>query len=125
MLTIFSETISIASFMVGFNQSPYWDNPSKKGTSEIVKINDAYIWYKRGKTCMRISIDLINKIYDYIIKNNLIGKKIFTKDLVDIKNNVSPKYTGWHNCDSTFIMMLARYVLGLPVSNKRPYFIIF
>ena len=124
MITIFGKTFSIGSFMKGFNQSPFWDNPSGRGTSEIVKIDSSHIWYKRGKTTMRISIKLINDICAYILNNMPKGRKIYTKDIVLIKENVAPGYRGWHDCDATFIMMLLRYVLKKKIDGKRPCYVI-
>ena len=124
MIIIFRKTISIGLLISDFNRHPYWNNPGERGTSEIVKANTSHIWYKRGKTTMRISIDLINKIFDYIDKNIAKGTKIYTKDIVEIKNKVAPYYTGCHNCDATFIMMLLRYVLGLSIFGAKPVYII-
>ena len=124
MITLFGKTISKTGLINGFNASPYCVNPSGKGTSEIVKVSDTHIWYKRGKTTMRISIELINNIFDHIDKNILIGTKIYGKDIVNIKNKVAPNYKGWHNCDASFIMMLLRYILNKPIYDKKPVYII-
>lgn len=123
MIIIAGKSCTLGGFSSGFNQPPYWNNP-KSGTSEIVKITKDYIWYKRGKSVMRISIDLINKIYEYIINSGLLGKKLFTKDIVKIKDTVAPDYKGWNDCDATFVMMLLRYVLGAKMGGKSPYWII-
>ena len=114
-IVIAGKTMTTAELIKGFNSSTWWDNPGG-GTSEILGVEDGYIIYRRGNTKMRVSIDLINKIYDYIITNTPIS----TKEIVDIKNRVEPNYKGWHGCDATFIMMIFRY-LGLgDIKGKRP-----
>ena len=35
--------------------------------------------------------------------------------IIGIKNKVAPNYKGWHDCDASFIMMLLRCILGLPI----------
>ena len=125
MITIFGKPCSKKTFMDEFNKSPYWDNSGGRGTSEIVKISDAHIWYKRGNSNMRISIELVNKIYQYIVEHNLLCKKLVTNDIVDIKNKVDTNYKGWNDCDATFIMMLLRFVLGVFIHCGKPCYIIF
>lgn len=73
---------------------------------------------------MSIAVDLINKIFNYIMSNGLIGKRIYTKDIGYIRNKVYPTYTGWHNCDSTFIMMIFRFVLNKAIHGKSPCYIV-
>ena len=124
MITIFGKSISMGSLVNEFNRPPYCINPSGRGTSEIVNINNTHIWYKRGKTTMRISIDLINIIFDYIKKHIVKGTKIYGKDIVNIKNKVAPNYKGWNDCDASFIMMLLRCILGLPIYGIKPLYII-
>ena len=123
MITICNKTYKIANFKNDFNKSPYYDNP-RNGTSIILEIENGYITYKRKNTEMSISIDLINKIYNYIISNNLLDEKLYTKHIIDIKNKVFPDYTGWHNCDGTFIMMIFRFVLEKSIHDKCPCYII-
>ena len=123
MITICKKTYKIANFKNVFNKSPNYDNP-RNGVSVILTVENGYITYKRKNTEMTISIDLINKIYDYILKNNLTGQRLYTKDIVDIKNKVYPNYKGWHNCDATFIMMIFRFVLRISIYDKRPCYII-
>lgn len=113
----------IVNFIKNFNQVPNCCNP-RNGTSIILAIKNGSISYKRGKTGMKISVNLINQIFDYIMLNGLVGKRIYTKDIVDIKNTVCPTYKGWHNCDGTFIMMIFRFVLGKVIYGKRPCYII-
>ena len=73
---------------------------------------------------MKISIDLINKIYKYIITHIESGK-IYVKDIKNIRDIVYPNYKGWHDCDATFIMMIFRYVLEKVICGGRPCCIIF
>ena len=106
-------------FISSFNKSPYWDNPGG-GNSEIVSITNTTIFYKRKSSKMGIPIDLINKIYNHIVSDNLIGKKISVKDLKMIIDIVCPNYKGWNNCDGTFIMMIFRYFVNAKIVGKRP-----
>lgn len=123
MITICDKTYKITDFIKDFNQSPNYCNP-RNGTSVILEITNGYISYKRGNTKMAISVDLINKIFNYIIINGLVGKRLYTKDIVNIRNKVYPTYIGWHDCDGTFIMMIFRFVLGKTIHDKSPCYII-
>lgn len=123
MITICSKNYKIIDFIKKFNQSPNSCNP-RNGTSIILEIKNGYISYKRGNTKMDISIDLINKIFNYIMLNGLEGERLYTKDIDNIRNKVCPNYTGWHNCDGTFIMMIFRFVLGKAIHGKSPCYII-
>ena len=113
-----------SNLVSGFNISKYYNNPGGRGTGQIVKLNSGYIWYKRGKSTLRISVILINQIVDYIDKNIPKGTKVYVKDIINIKNTVNPNYKGWHNCDATFIMMLLKYIRGNNIYGKKPVFII-
>lgn len=123
MFIICNKPFKIVDFIKDFNQSPNYCNP-RNGTSVILEIKNGYISYRRKNTKMSISTKLINAIFSYIISNDLIGKKIYTKDIIDIRNKVCPTYTGWHDCDGTFIMMIFRFVLGASVCDKRPCYVI-
>ena len=115
MIIIYGKVLKVS----GFNTTPNCNNLSGRGTSIITKYSSDYIWYRRGKSTMRISIKLIEKIIDYILVN-CKGKSLSTKDIKNIKDIVCPGYKGWHDCDATFIMMILRNLFGAKIVDKRP-----
>lgn len=121
MIKVCNKTYNELEFINEFNKSPNFDNP-RNGTSTILVIQNGHILYLRKKTKIKIRIDLINDIYNYL-KEHCIGKKIFTKDIVEIKKEISPEFKDWHDCNATFIMMIFRFVLGKEIYNKSPCYL--
>lgn len=109
--------------VLDFNTTPNCNNLGGRGTCIITKYSSDYIWYRRGKSTMRISIELIEKIIDYILVN-CKGKSISTKHIKNIKDIVYPGYKGWHDCDATFIMMILRNLFCAKIVGKRPIHVI-
>ncbi|WDV48065.1 hypothetical protein PV797_10295 [Clostridiaceae bacterium M8S5] len=107
------------------NQGLVFVNPGG-GTSEIIKVTDRKITYKRGNSKISLSIESIQDVYD-----EFKSKQCTSSELKKYKQEVFSSKDNGHSCNCTFLFSLLNYlnlaseIKGKGVKNNPFYVEIF